>query len=152
MAPRNAPAHRYYAYALWSNGYYEGAFQEFRTTLELTPGDALVHGSYADALAEAGHDEDAAKEYKAALHWSPKPTPYRAFLLYRLATIEIKHSQCAEGVTHLREALQIAPLMRGYHAMLAQALRQQGLRQEADQEMKLEVSLRKLSLREVPTP
>jgi Flp pilus assembly protein TadD len=148
VAPRNVPAHRYYAFALWSNGDYEGAFREFQTTLELAPGDPLVYGSYADALAEAGHDEEAAKEYATALHWSPKPTPYRAFLLYRLATIEIKHSQSLEGVSHLREALAIAPQTRGYHAMLAQALRQQGRRQEADQEMRLEASLRKPPIRE----
>ena len=152
VAPRNEFAHRYYAFALWSNGDYEGAFREFRTTLQLAPGGPFIYGSYADALAEAGHDEEAAREYAAALHWSPKSTPYRAFLLYRLATIETKHSQSAEGESHLREALQIAPQTRGYHAMLAQALRQQGRTQEADQEMRLEMNLRNAAVHEAFDP
>ena len=149
--PQNALTHRYYAYALWNNGDYDGAFREFRTTLALAPAD-FIYGSYADALAEAGRDEEAAGEYATALRWSPKPTPYRAFLLYRLATLEIKHSQPEQAASQLLEALQIAPRTRGYHAMLAQALRQQGRTQEADQEMGLEVSLRKAAIHQVSTP
>ena len=103
----------------------------------------MVRGRYADALAEDGDDKEAASEYRKALHWSAEPTPYRAYLLYRLATIEINYSDAVEAATHLREALLISPNARDYHAMLAQALRRQGRRQEADQEMKLEVSLRK---------
>lgn len=143
VAPRNSQVHLYYAFALWSNADYERSFREFRTTLELHSEDATIHGSYGDALAEAGHDEEAASEYAAALHLSLQPTPYRAFLLYRLAAIEIKHSHSTEATSHLREALAIAPQARGYHAMLAQALREQGRKREADDEMKLEASLRR---------
>ena len=151
VAPHNAPAHRYYAYALWSSGDYEGAFREFRTTLALAPAD-FVYGSYGDALVEAGRDVEAAGEYATALRWSPKPTPYRAFLLYRLATLEIRDSRLGQAETHLREALQIAPHTQGYHAMLAQALRRQGRTREADEEMDLEVILRKAAIRPVSTP
>ncbi len=63
-----------------------------------------------------------------------------------------EHSQSAEGESHLREALQIAPQTRGYHAMLAQALRQQGRTQEADQEMRLEMNLRNAAVHEAFDP
>jgi tetratricopeptide (TPR) repeat protein len=147
VAPQNVLAHRYYAYALWGAGNYEGALQEFRKTLEFTPRDPFVRTSYADGLAEAGHDEAAATEYEIALRWSHDPA-HRAFLLYRIAAFEINHSQFAESATHLREALQLTPQKLGYHAMLAEALRQLGQVREADQEMRSEVSLQKLSVHE----
>jgi len=150
VAPSNALAHRYYALALNGYGRNDEAFREYRITADLWPGDPTICGSYADALAEVGRNEEAAAEYAEALRRTPKPTRYRAYLLYRLGTIEVKKSKLQEGEVHLREALQIAPQTLSYHGMLATALRQQGRLQEADAETHLEDGVRKTFLRENP--
>jgi tetratricopeptide (TPR) repeat protein len=109
----------------------------------MRPRDAAAHGSFGEALAEVGRDEDAAAEYEKALRLSPKPTPYRAFLLYRIAAIKVKYSHPVEGEAYLREAIQIAPDAPSYRAILAEALRQQGRAQEASEQMLLEASEQK---------
>jgi tetratricopeptide (TPR) repeat protein len=152
VAPRNALAHRYYAFALCSYGRYEEAFQEYRATAELWPRDPSSYGSYAEALSEVGRDEEAAEEYTKALRLVPGATPYRAFLLYRLATIKLKYSEAIDGERYLREAIQIAPQTPSYHAVLSDALRRQGRMHEADDEMVLEASIQKNLAHGSPVP
>jgi tetratricopeptide (TPR) repeat protein len=132
LAPDNVLAHRFYAFSLWGHGRHEEAFREFRIATELSPKDPVLHGTYADALAEIGRDDDATTEYAKALRWASGGTEYRAFLLSALAAIEVKHSKPEEAAGHLREALQIAPQVREYSVLLAQALRQQGLDRETN--------------------
>jgi tetratricopeptide (TPR) repeat protein len=152
VAPRNALAHRYFAAALYSCGHYEDAFREFRITAQLRPKDPAAYREYAEALVGVGRDEEAATEYAKALNYSASPTPYRAFLLYRLGTIDLKYSKSVAGEAYLREALQIAPETLNYHAALAEALRQQGRTQEADEEMRLEASVQKSFIHATPLP
>jgi len=146
VAPGNALAHRYFAFALCGYGQYERCYQEYRIAANLWPREPTIHGSFADALDEEGRDEEAAAEYAKALYLAPRPTPYRAYLLYRLALIELKFSKSAEGESHLREAVQLAPQIPSYHAVFAQALRQQGHTREADQEMQLQANAQKGSV------
>jgi protein O-mannosyl-transferase len=143
VAPGNALARRYLAFALCSYGRYEEAFREFRVAEELWPRDPVSYGSYGEALGQVGRNDEAAEEYKKALQWSSRPTPYRAFLLYRLASIKVKESDAADGERYLREAIRIAPDAPSYHAILAEALRRQGRTQEADQQMQLEARVQK---------
>lgn len=150
VAPQSSLAHRYYAFALYNYGRYEEAFREYRINTQLRPKDPSAYGEYAESLGGVGRDQEAATEYAIALHWAPTPTPYRAYLLYRLATIEVKHSKSLESEGHLREALQIAPQSLNYHAILAEALRQQGRTQEADEEMRFEASVQKSYLHALP--
>jgi hypothetical protein len=152
VAPSNALAHRYYAFALYDYSRYEESFQEYRTTSKLWPRDPRIHGSFAEALGGIGRDEEAAAEYAKALELAPGPTPYRAFLLYRLATIAVKDSKFVEGEGYLREAVRIAPHTPSYHAVLAHALRQEGREQEADEQMRLEASIPQSTIRDYPTP
>jgi tetratricopeptide (TPR) repeat protein len=146
VAPRNALAHRYYAFALTSYGHHEDAFREYRITEELWPNAQASYESYAEALSETGRDDEAAAEYAKALQRSPDSTPNRAFLLYRLATIKLNHGDAELGERYLREAIQIAPDAPSYHAVLADALRRQGRTQEADAQMLLEAAVQKSSL------
>jgi tetratricopeptide (TPR) repeat protein len=143
VAPRNSLAHFYFAEALCGYGRYEEAFREFRITEELRPQDPVAYGSYAEALSEVGRNEEAAAEYEKALRWAASPAPYRAFLLYRLASIKVKESDAVAGEGYLREAIRIAPDAPSYHAVLAEALRRQGRVQEADQQMLVEAGVRK---------
>jgi tetratricopeptide (TPR) repeat protein len=146
VAPRNALAHRYYAFALTSYGHYEDAFREYRITEELWPDDQASYESYAEALSETGRDDEAAAEYAKALQRSPGPTPNRAFLLYRIATIMLSHGDAELGERYLREAIQISPDAPSYHAVLADSLRRQGRTQEADAQMVLETAVQKSAL------
>jgi protein O-mannosyl-transferase len=141
VAPHNALAHRYYATVLWNFGRHEEALQEYRVTTELWPGSPMAHEAYAAALAEINRDHEAETEYRKALEYSPGHTASRSSILYRLAMIEVKNSNPGDAASHLREALQIDPRALNYHAALAQALRQQGREQEADEEMRMEVSV-----------
>jgi len=64
------------------------------------------------------------------------------FLLSEIAGIELKNSQADAAAAHLHEALQIAPQMVNYHAMLAEALNLQGRTVEAEEQMRLEAGIR----------
>ena len=140
-APRNSLAHRYLAFALSGYGRYDEALREFRITEELRPEDPVAYGSCAETLGEMGRNDEAAAEYEKALRWAPAPTPYRAFLLYRLASIKVKESDAVASEGYLREAIRIAPDAASYHAILAEALRRQGRMQEADQQMLVEAGV-----------
>jgi Tfp pilus assembly protein PilF len=87
-------------------------------------------------------------EFSEALHWSSSPTPFRAFILSEMAGIELKRSKFPKAAGHLREALQISPQTMNYHASLAQALNQQGLTKEADEEMRVEAGIRQQIVQE----
>ena len=143
VAPRNALAHRYYASALWNYGHHDEALREYRLSTQLWPESPLAYESYAAALAEIGRDVEAEAEYAKALQYTPGPTRARASILYRLAMLEVNRSESEQAAVHAREALQIDPLAPNYHAALAQALRQQGREQEAEDEMRSEAGVRK---------
>lgn len=87
-------------------------------------------------------------EFSEALRRSSPQTPFRAFILSEMAEIELKRSEFPEAAGHLREALRISPQTLNYHAWLAQALNQQGLTKEADEEMRVEAGIRKQFVRE----
>ena len=142
VAPRNLLAHDFYAAGLWMYGRHEEGLQEFKICTELAPRSATTHGHYGMALVEMGLDDDAKAEFAKALQLSPRQTEFRAYQLSQLAGIELKQSEFSEAADHLREAVQIAPQSLNYHSALAQALRHQGLTKEADEEMRLEASIR----------
>jgi protein O-mannosyl-transferase len=142
VAPHNLLAHDFYAAGLWMYGRHEEGLQEFKICTELAPRSATTHGHYGIALAEMGRDDDAKGEFAKALQLSPRPTEFRAYQLSQLAGIELRQSEFSEAAGHLREAVQIAPQSLNYHSALAQALRHQGLTKEADEEMRLEASIR----------
>jgi tetratricopeptide (TPR) repeat protein len=150
-APRNILLRRYYVAALWNSvpqvrepsGRREQALREFRVNTELLPESPLDHENYATALAQAGRDEEGATQHRMALQLdSGRPTHLRATILYRLAELDLRHSQSEEAENCLREAVTIEPKAMSYHALLAQALKQRGQEREADEQMKLEASLK----------
>ncbi|MCU1341885.1 MAG: Tetratricopeptide repeat protein, partial [Candidatus Acidoferrum typicum] len=142
IAPTNRLVHGFYAEALWSHGRHDEGLREFRITTELAPNSDAAHERYGSALAEIGRDDEAMTEFSEALRWSSSQTPFRAFILSEMAGIELKRSEFPKAAGHLREALQICPQTLNYHAWLAQALNQQGLSKEADEEMRVEAGIR----------
>jgi protein O-mannosyl-transferase len=148
VAPRSVLAHGFYAEALWTYGRHEEGLREFKITTELSPQSSAAYERYGAALAEIGRDDEAMAEYAKALHWSTRPTLFRAFLLSEVAEIELERSEFPEAAGHLREALQIAPQTLNYHALLAQALSQQGRIEEADEEMRVEAGIRQRFVQE----
>jgi Flp pilus assembly protein TadD len=142
VAPRNLLAHTYFARALWLYGRHEEGLREFKISTDLAPRSWGTYESYATALAEVGRNQDAIVEYNKALQWTPRPTRFRAFLLYELAAVELRCSEYPEATSHLTEAVQIAPESLNYHSLLALALTREGRIKEADEETKLEASVR----------
>jgi tetratricopeptide (TPR) repeat protein len=149
VAPHNLLAHDFYAAGLWSYGRHEEGLREFKICTELAPRAAATHAHYGTALAEMGRDDDAKAEFARALELSKRPTEFRAYQLSQLAGVELKHSEYSEAADHLREAVQIAPQSLNYHSALSQALRHQGLTKEADEEMRLEASIRRRVVQEL---
>jgi hypothetical protein len=148
IAPSNRLVHGFYAEALWSHGRHDEGLREFKISTELAPNSDAAHELYGAALAEIGRDDEAMTEFSEALHWSSSPTPFRAFILSEMAGIELKRSEFPKAAGHLREALQISPQTMNYHAWLAQALNQQGLTKEADEEMRIEAGIRQQVVQE----
>jgi len=146
IAPRNVIARGYYAAALWNYGHREEAFRELRYMTEVAPQLPFGYEAYGAALAEVGRDEEAADQYRKALDRIPGPSPFRGFVLYHLGTLEIHDSQALQAAEHLRAAIQIDPGNPNYHHALAQALSEEGLASEADQELRLAANLRQRAL------
>lgn len=160
-APRNILLRRYYVAALWNtvprvsepSDLREQALREFQVNTELLPESPLDHENYATALAQAGRDEEAAAQHRMALQEeSGAPTHLRATILYRLAQVDLRHFQSEEAEKCLREAVMIEPKAMSYHALLAQALQQRGQEREADEQMKLEASLKEQFTRRHSAP
>ena len=141
VAPRSVLAHKGYAWALWTHRRYEEGLREFKINTELSPQSPDAYESYGAALAQIGRDDEAAVEYAMALRWTLSQSPFRAFILSELAAIELKRSEPRAAAGQMREALRISPQTLGYHALLAQALKQQGQPEEADKESELENSI-----------
>ena len=80
------------------------------------------------------------------------PSHFRARILYRLAELDLPHSQLDEAEGCAREAVQIDPNAISYHALLAQVLKQRGHGEEAAEQMKLEVSVRQQLIRPHSAP
>jgi tetratricopeptide (TPR) repeat protein len=151
VAPNNLLVRSDYAQALWGFGHQEESLREFRTATEMSPKSARLHDFYAGELAQSGRDDEALEEYAKALRWTESPTPFRAYLLYEMAGIEVKHSQSEQAADHMREALQIVPQTMNYHALLAHALAQEGRTQQANDELRMEASIREQFLHDVST-
>jgi hypothetical protein len=150
VAPNDLLVRSDYALALWAFGHHEESLQEFRTATELSPRSAQIHEFYAGELAQSGRDDEAAEEYAKALRWTESPTPFRAFILYEMANLEVKHSQPEQAAGHVREALEIAPQTINYHALLAHALLQEGRMEESNEELRMEAGVRQQFLRDKP--
>ena len=151
VAPHNILLRRYYVRALWSSvprfrepsDRREKSLREFVANIELWPDKPLSYADYASALDQAGRDEEAVTQYRKALQLDGGgPTHFRAHILYRLAEFDLQHSELEEAERYSREALAIDPRVMGYHALLAQVLNQRGHAEEADEQLKLEASLR----------
>jgi tetratricopeptide (TPR) repeat protein len=161
VAPRNVLLRRRYVAALWNSvprvtepsPRRDQALREFLVNIELWPELELGYENYGAALAELGRNEEAATQYKRALLLDTGgPTHLRGSILYRLAELDLKLSKLEEAENCLREALAIDPNAMSYHALLAEVLKQRGKGQEADEQMKMEVSIKEEFIRQHSTP
>lgn len=143
VAPRSLLLHTYYGVALSGYGRYEDALREYRTAEEIAPQLPEVHGWCGGALADLGRDDEALAEYQKALDLMTPHSPKRAYIDSRIAELDAKRLNFRDAEARLREAVRLEPQMADYHASLAQVLNQQGQTREAEEERKLESSLRR---------
>jgi len=151
VAPHNVLLRRRYVAALWNtvpnvgepSERREEALREFVVNTELWPELELGYENYGAALAQVGRDEEAATQYRKALQLDTGgPSHLRSSILYRLAILDVKLSKLEEAESCLREAVAIDPKAVGYHALLAQVLNQEGRGQQANEQTKLEASVK----------
>jgi tetratricopeptide (TPR) repeat protein len=146
VAPRSVLAHQFFAERLWTYGRQEEGLREFKTVVELAPRSANAHERYGAALAQIGREEEAQAEFETALQCTSGRPDFRGFLLSEMAQLEMKHSKFTEAAAHLTEAVQLAPGILNYHALLAEALTREGRTQEAEAEMRVEAGIRQKSV------
>jgi hypothetical protein len=157
VAPHNILLRRRYVAALWNrvsrphdaSAEREQALREFVVNIELWPDLELGYENYGAALAQVGREEEAAAHYRKALqldHYGP--THLRASMLYRLAALDRKLCKLEEAEACLREAIAIDPQAMSYHALLAEVLRERGRGEEADEQMRIEASVKAQFVRE----
>lgn len=146
IAPTNATLRFFHANALWNFARYEQALDEFRAVTRLEPDSPRSHANYARCLAELGRNSEALGEFRKALQLAPQPSPLRASILYRTGVLEDRLSLLDDANSHLREATQMAPDTLNYHAALAEVLRKQGNPHQAQEELQVEATNRKLFL------
>ena len=142
VAPSSLLARGYYAQALWDYGHHEESLREFAKLTEMAPHSPEIHESYGTVLVQLGRENEALTEFTTALQWTPKPTAFRALVLSEVAQIELNRSEFPEAADHMREAVQIEPQTLNFHSLLAQALAHEGHTEEADEETRLEATLR----------
>ena len=142
VAPRSFLAHSYYAQSLWNYGRTDEALREFELVTKLSPQSANAHERYGAALAQLGRNGEARAEFDVALACPQGPPESRALLLSEAAQLELKRADFPEAAEHAREAAELAPDALNYHAVLAEALRQEGHTDEAAAAMKIEAGIR----------
>lgn len=148
VAPRSLLLHTYYGTALLAYGRTEDSLREYRIATELAPQLPEPHAGYASALVYAGRYDEAMTEYQKALEFSTQSAVFHAYVLSRVAALELKLSKYEQAEAQLREAVNLAPDVPDYYALLAQALNCEGQTQEANEAMRLEASLRQRAARE----
>ena len=142
VAPRSLLLHSNYGNALWSYGRTEEASREFRIAAELAPQSPTIHEWYGGTLADLDHDSEAMAEFEKALDLSANDVPLRAFTFSRMAQLELKRSELPEAAAHLREAVKLTPENLNYHEMFSEVLSRAGRTTEAQEELRVEASLR----------
>ena len=148
VAPRSFLANSYYAQSLWNYGRTEEGLREFKFVTELAPRSANAHERYGAALEQLGRDDEARAEFNAALGCPPGPPESRALLLSEAAQLELKRADFSDAAAHAREAAKLDPDALNYHALLAEALRQEGRLADADEQMQAEMDLRRRALQQ----
>lgn len=152
VAPRSLPLHIHYGTALAGYGRSEEACREFRIATELAPRSPNAHEWYGSTLADLGRDDEAMAEYRKAATLASQSAPLRAYILSRMAELELKHSEYPAAAAHLRDAVQLAPNAVSYHGLLAQVLSHEGLTTEAQEQTQLELSIQQELARQRRTP
>lgn len=148
VAPRSLLLHAYYGTALSAYGRKEDALREYRIAAEIAPQSPKIREWCAGALADLGRDEDAMTEFEKALDLSAQQPEIRAYIDSRMAELDLKHLNIAGADTRLREAVRLDPQSAEYHALLARTLNLEGQTHEAEEEMKLDASLRQKTIQE----
>ena len=142
VSPDSVLAHAFYASALWTHGNREQAFREFRRGVELTPESSAAHEAYALALEQDGRSTESLAEYEIALRLSPGISQSRAYLLYKVGSLELESGNATAGTEHLQEAVAIDPNSLNYHAELARAFKEIGRPIDAAEQARLEAAVR----------
>ncbi len=98
-----------FAFALCSYGLYEEAFGSTASPRNYVHGIPPLTEVMRKRCPKLAATTMPRRNMKRPCNGAPASSPYRAFLLYRLASIKLKNVRSAEGERYLREAIQISP-------------------------------------------
>jgi TolB-like protein/Flp pilus assembly protein TadD len=119
-----------YAYALSYD--WAPAEKQFKTGLELNPGDELAHRLYSIYLAQIGKLDEALVESQTALRLDPV-SPYMAQSIGRILTLMRRYD---EAIEQYKKALLLDPEYGQIHEGLGLAYLQKGMKEQGLAEIK----------------
>lgn len=109
-----------------------GAEREYKRAIELNPDYATAHHRYAVFLMVSGRSDEGLQEFKRALELDPASLPINADLgAYLCGTL----GQHDKGLEQLKKTLELAPTWPRIHSFLSNCYAEQGMWNEAIQEM-----------------
>jgi tetratricopeptide (TPR) repeat protein len=132
LAPKIAELRRIYANALAKSGRFEAAVPEYETVLKLEPRSIADRLRLGTALLSLGRNQEAAKLFEKALSQMTLTSPERASALRRLGQAQRRSGQIEAAIRSWRLALSLDPNYPDLAFNLAELLKEQGLKSEAE--------------------
>jgi len=109
----------------------DAAINNFKQASRLEPTSELIHGQVASQLMKLGELEGALTEIQLAISLQPK----RTINYIILGDIFVKMGETDKGIAAFKKVIQLAPSSVLGHGKLSDALRKNGLNEEAEREL-----------------
>jgi tetratricopeptide (TPR) repeat protein len=132
LAPKTVELRRIYANALAKSSRFEAAVPEYETVLRLEPHSVADRIRLGTALLSLGRNEEAAKRFEKALSQMTPKSPERASTLRRLGQAQRRSGQSQAAIRSWRMALALDANYPDLAFNLAELLKEQGLKSEAE--------------------
>lgn len=112
------------------------AIAQYEAAIQLAPRQAGLHESLGDQYWTKGNVDKAAEAYKTELEIDPSDTMAK----FKLGSLEVVHSNSAEGVPLLRQVLREDPTLRDAHYYLGDGLLDLAQNEEAAHQYELAIA------------
>lgn len=123
--------------ALFELGQTEAAISQFRTAVQIRPGDVDAHCNLGYALCHEGRTREGVSEYRQALRINPDDSDVHS----KLGDALLQEGQISEAIAECSEAVKIRPFSSKAHISLGTVLCQAGRVDEAMAEFRVALQI-----------